>query len=816
MANPFQRYQSGGFEPVQGIAQAGANIGQMLGGGFANFGGSLAKGIMAYNENMSKKSAAEQEAQIFGSQLLQQRNALIEASGIDAETAGKFLNWDGGADDELDTDYLRTIGDNPFLRKAKMLQPALDKLEKVPTMGLSAALSTINAAKGSIGMMEQQDKLDAMVAQARLERIAAGLPDTVQKERDLKTPEVVVDPNNPFFKGVKDVKDALTRQFPDNPDRVARGIKEYIDNTSAEIDKSGATAAQKVEFNNAIAAYREGLRTDTGELTDYGQEDEFVQKSLADAYAESQKGLAASAPAKTEKKVNVPKVIMPEPEELKALREKRDAALAKVKYYDTEVLSKKDVEYKDMHQRHRDEYAKDAAKYEEQMKGVVIPEPETPLTEDEANIKLSEQAATARRKPLELNKKLNELGSQILSTVTDDFRSRIANGEQVTIMDIGKAITEADIKQNPTTDFLALPAAGFGAPHNVRLPSKYTPARNILDEAAKKLGIRGDTPITAEQMLALQKFMKKGVETQTAAAVEAGKKAEGITPQTVATDVAAKAEAAATPAAPAEKGKAFSIGRLNLGTELYDDPLNATQKEAAAREFFKAKFGAVPVGFTDMYRKMYPEATVRTTEVMVNGQKVPIMIDAKGNATPLIKEGKEPDIEKIAAGRALTFQNTEIADGVRLSGIFSGTVSGAQAFRKDYAHMANVRSAIKELIDINEMGYESLSPTARARADQLQSEIIAALRVPIIGPGQVAVPEQEILQRIVDNPTKIFNLESASRAALKGLADRVDRELVNWPKSMGLEVNMAGNRSQTIKQLRLKKQTEARIVGESQ
>ena len=197
-----------------------------------------------------------------------------------------------------------------------------------------------------------------------------------------------------------------------------------------------------------------------------------------------------------------------------------------------------------------------------------------------------------------------------------------------------------------------------------------------------------------------------------------------------------------------------------------------------------------------MYRTMYPEATVRMTEV--NG--VPVMVDGKGNITVL--KGDAPNVKEMAEAKALTFQNTEIADGVILDGIFAGTVAGAQEFRKNYSHMANVRSAIDELIKINDMGYESMSPTARARADQLQSVIIAALRIPIVGPGAISEKEQEILQRIVEKGTGIFTLEASERASLKGLKDRVDAEIVNWPKSMGLNVRVGGQESDVIKQIR--------------
>jgi hypothetical protein len=185
------------------------------------------------------------------------------------------------------------------------------------------------------------------------------------------------------------------------------------------------------------------------------------------------------------------------------------------------------------------------------------------------------------------------------------------------------------------------------------------------------------------------------------------------------------------------------------------------------------------------------------------------MVDGKGNVTALTS-GNQQSNKEIAENKAVTFQNTEIADGVVLNGIFSGTVAGAQSFRKDYSHMANVRSAVDELIKINEMGYETLSPTARARADQLQSEIIAAMRIPIVGPGQVAIPEQQILERIIQKGTGFFTLESGERAALKGLKDRMERELVNWPKSMGLEVKIGGKSSDTIKALRMQKLRSSR------
>jgi hypothetical protein len=735
MANPFQRYQSGSFEPIQGLAQSGANIGQMLGSGIASFGSSIAKGLEAYNENKAKFGAAMADGEIAGSQLLQQQQAFINASGIDPELANQYLTWDGKPDDALDTDALQAISDNPFLRYAKILQTGRDGLEKLPTMALPKALATLNAAKGSMAIVDQQMKLDQMVAQARLENVAAGLPDSVQKTRKVVSGPAGVDPNNPFFKNVEQIRADLIKSGV-TPEEVENGVRNYIKNVERDIGASGATDEQKAGFAEAIAQYREGLRTDTGEVTDYGREDDYVQKAVADAYAAGQAAQKAPTP------------------EGDALARMSESAAANIN-------AKRVAEA---------EQKKTAATAQSEVRKSVL------------EIVSQGKAPTQANMYTQWGKILGSLG------ITWDGQQYVdAKGNNADNM-------EAVVKN----EYIALmDKMGFSSLYkNVTSPS-------YEKEVAAKLK---DNPELQTRVLSAIPESKARSEKLAAQ----GQKLADAKPTT-----AADVLASSVPAAPKAKSEPFSVGKLELGEETYDEFLTSVQKESAAREFYKAKFGAVPVGFTDMYRKMYPEASVRSTSIRVNGQDIPIMIDSKGNATPL-KMGEAPNVVEQAKAKAVTFANTEIADGVRLNGVFAGTVTGAQAFRRDYANMANVRTAITRLVEINESGYESLSPTMRKEADQLQSEIIAALRVPIIGPGQVAIPEQEILQRIVTNPTGIFTLEASDRAALKGLMSRVERELVNWPKSMGLDVSVSGNRSQTIRQLRLNRESKARMVGETQ
>jgi hypothetical protein len=811
MANPFQRYQSGSFETVPGIAQAGANIGQMLGSGFSNLGSSLASGLKQYYENTAKAKAADEEIAVTGQQLLSRQEAYKQASGVDPTLLDRYLN-DDMIEENGDKEAFASLESNPMVRYAKQLQPVLDSLKSSPSKGLSAKLAALNSAKASFGLIDEQMKLDDFIAKYRLEQTMNQLPTSVQSTEEVVTPNVVVDPNNPFFEGVRNLKKQLEQNFPNNPEMVEKGVKDYIAKVRAQYGDKGMTDEQKAEFGSALDAYAEGLRTEVGELTDYGQEDDYVQRTLAESYAAGQKAMReAEGKAKAGKREQSP--------EIKALIAKRDERLKYAANFDDPKNVEKDPILRKEQERMRDKANADAKALDTQIRSMGGYDNPEGTPEPDALKRMAESAATninTKRQAEAENKKKgafakDEVRQAVLNIVSGNRVPNVSNfvrekeriiremgltwdGENYVDKD-GKNMDWVDAAINKEYETL-LDSMGMGSLKGLTNPARekemVEALKNNPEFQTRVLGAIPPSKARAEKL-----------------ATEGQKLAD--TKPTTAEDVLAKAAAKSQPTTPAVKSKPFTIGELELGERLVDVELNAVEREAAARDFYAKRFGSVPPGFTQMYRQMFPEASVRTTTV--NG--IPVMVDGKGNVTPLTS-GKEADIEKIAAGKALTFQNTEIADGVVLDGVFAGTVSGAQAFRKDYAHMANVRSAIDELIKINDMGYESLSPTARARADQLQSEIIAALRIPIVGPGQVAIPEQAILERIVQKGTGIFSLEASEKAALKGLQDRVNRELVNWPKSLGLNVRIGGQESDVIKQIRMRRLRAERKLPQSE
>lgn len=751
MANPFQRYQSGGFEAVPGIAQAGANIGQMLGAGFTNFGSAIGSGIKQYYENKAKSAAALQEIEVIGPQLLARRNAYLEASGIDPATLDRYMQDDPseGTDDEM----FKAVSSNPMVQLARTLDPAIEALKKAPTQGLSAQLQAVNSAKASIGMVEEQMKLQDFISKYRLEQVTNELPGSVLQEQDVVTPGVQVDPNNPFLLEAKKLKQQL-RASGASPAEVDAALDDFISKVEKKVtsDEAIGTPEQRQAYLDSIKRVRtQEVDKDNLEENYYGMMERMSREKDAEDVKSLQKEWIDSLP----------------PERPNKALEEAKARLPELR--------------------------KQAKELEAKIKSGESLEP----TLADQTMELG-RGAVERINALAGERFAKSLASRIKSGVkiTPDVADLLVKGVHE---DLGGGLLGLGATLSDYTKFLQPAFLTTGVPGERRLTTNER--KNVEDAIrayqAKERNRRAmeRSPVEERQLAATKAEIARleGVEAT-------GKKAP-------------TQEDVKKTQAPVAPSKPFEIGELSLGTRMVERSLNAAEKEEAAREFYSKRFGSVPVGFTQMYRQMFPESNIRTTEV--NG--IPVMIDGKGNVTPLVSD-KGRDVEKEAKENALTFNNTEIADGVRLTGVFSGNVDAATKFRFDYSHMANVRQAVDELIKINDMGYETLSPTARERAKQLQSEIVAAMRIPIIGPGQVAIYEQEILQDIIKRGTGFFTLEASERSALKGLKDRLDRELVSWPKSMGLKVSIGGQSSETIKRARMQRlRTERRIqpIGEA-
>lgn len=434
----------------------------------------------------------------------------------------------------------------------------------------------------------------------------------------------------------------------------------------------------------------------------------------------------------------------------------------------------------------------------------------------DAIAKLSEIAVAERKKPMELKKELNTLGSKILDDVNNSFLLRIANGENVTPMDIGKAITGADIESNPTTSSVMVgPYGGFVGSRPMSLPSQYTPARSSFDAAVKKLGIKYDQPITADQMLSINKLVTEGVAKMSNTAEKTKAEIEATTSKTIKEESVKKAEKTEESVSPAP---VVGLGKQSVGMVEYERKMSVAEKKSKVANFMTARIGVtdpatgkkvLPAGFNAWFSKAVPESEARVVNVdgiqlLWDGQKFTQIQAAKA---PTMKEIRENMIgvygRQDESGRLVPSEFIP-ESGVYLGGLFTGTDAADTKFREDMGNLIDARGSVKRLQAINDKFGESLNLSDAGVAEVDVMNLKAALRRDIVGVGQVSNYEQTLIDRVIANPTDFLQLEPKARAILLALAERIDRKIANNAAQYGLTAEIrgteGGSRYQSLRQ----------------
>ena len=110
---------------------------------------------------------------------------------------------------------------------------------------------------------------------------------------------------------------------------------------------------------------------------------------------------------------------------------------------------------------------------------------------------------------------------------------------------------------------------------------------------------------------------------------------------------------------------------------------------------------------------------------------------------------------------------------------------------KQFKQQLSTASAAKEnlgiLLDISNKPMSSVSLEQRAEAQTIANMLKGQLRLEIVGPGAVTDREQEMLDDIIANPTKIFSLDTTNKARLKTLSNIIDRNIAHRAKVLGLK-----------------------------
>ncbi len=166
MANSFGQYTSG-IQGVQGISEAGANIGKFNQIGLQNFGSSLAEGINTYNDNVQKDSILTEQLKGMGQQVLQ---------------------------------YHDIISKDPSMKGlADKMQPILDQFQKAPSMSMGQKQGLLLSGQSTLAQILPQYQMQSAVNDAETKRrmLEANLPTTTTTnvDKSLKAGDVEFDPS---------------------------------------------------------------------------------------------------------------------------------------------------------------------------------------------------------------------------------------------------------------------------------------------------------------------------------------------------------------------------------------------------------------------------------------------------------------------------------------------------------------------------------------------------------------------------------------------------------------------------------------------
>lgn len=242
-----------------------------------------------------------------------------------------------------------------------------------------------------------------------------------------------------------------------------------------------------------------------------------------------------------------------------------------------------------------------------------------------------------------------------------------------------------------------------------------------------------------------------------------------------------------------------------IAAKTFEVPQTVDQKREALRGFMQKRLGYVPAGFETMFQSQFPEATLKMQETPYG-----VMFHDGQSWKPLKTGGEKAGPEDIAKSASVmfgqpmpdgTFKPTEFikGSGIKLGGIGSfGTPEAAAKFRENYPKLLKAKKLANELKALNEETFRSLDPSKWGRAAAKVAELIAQMRITLIGVGSVSDFEQQILRDLVQDPTAFFSLQSTTRAKYQAMIENIDDSLMTMPQSFGLTVEFEKDKANAL------------------
>lgn len=277
---------------------------------------------------------------------------------------------------------------------------------------------------------------------------------------------------------------------------------------------------------------------------------------------------------------------------------------------------------------------------------------------------------------------------------------------------------------------------------------------------------------------------------------------------TAAKNVLSGVKKATEPEKPKQTVAPIALGEQVVGAEEEVKRRSVQERQREVADFITSRMGAIdptdperkrrlPVaGFDKFYKSLVPEAEIRefTTPSGVR------MLYANGKWEQM--KGADPmtiqDIRKQSIGvygqqnaqGGLTPTEFVEGSGVYIGGIFKGTDTANDKYSDEMTQLIDARRSVKELQRINDLVGEAVMPVEQGRALVEQMNLSAMLRTDIVGVGTVSNYEQQLIAKVIKDPTAFFSFESKDRAILVALAQRVDRRIKAISASKGLTVKI--------------------------
>lgn len=854
----FQQYQNG-VRPVTGMAEAGANIGNMYAQGISNMAKGLNEGIKAYNENSAKNDLANQKIQTLGQDI-----------------ANKIAMY----------------SQDPEISQSGVLEglhQAASTLQDAPTKGLNQRLAIAHEAETRLAGFGQQLQEWSFLRGRAIERgIAEGLQQysgtvTSTKAVNLDDPNFAVRANESlidqkkrvmdFYGNIKKVNPKV--QFDDN-EFWSRWLSKAEQETSKAqgIDPSIISAQleaiqgeKNIVGQNKVAseglpegAFQQGgmmyqPKTEGG----YDYEGTPMQNTVKDYEATMQKP-ADATDIKTARISNEARSLIKNNSHDDLLFRKRssegsiellteqlsEAKNQKEKTYLEGHLSDEKANLDVINEAIKSGFAKPQEQFYKDLKLEL--DGESKIAQEAAKQVTQEEKAKIATYGARINQ-LNRMKSMIENGATPyEFKRGGADASDyrpAIVPDMFAIMGErVERKIFGSTDQSKLADA-----RNQQLWGNYKPELNkevenipieerrklskLIQEGKIKFGENGET--TAEQLFlgtqaevqaklgsgtareradALSYINKKIQESNTSiSSLTKAKTDEKKLAENIDKSIQAGTNIPKTTGQTA-KVPDIGLGDMIVGSRTDTRPISVSERKSQVQDFLTQRFGAidptdpsgkrrVPVqGFEEYFKKAVPESDIKeyTTE---SGIRL-IQMNGKWEQMKMPEARTLQDIRKESVGiYGKQSSNGELIptefipnSGVMVGGMFRGTDAANDKYTEEMTGLIDSRRSIRRLQEINDKTGEWASFKLSGEAIVEVTNLKAALRTDIIGVGTVSNFEQELIDRVIKDPTTFFSMESKDRAILLALASRVDRRIQNISAAKGLTVQIRDTNNQ--------------------